>query len=64
MEELGVFGCDALSFVEWFATFRSKVVSSSSRVMQSKKFTRNLFQNAALSVDDVILYSESVPFYD
>jgi len=56
--------CDALSLVEWFATFRRKVVSSSSRVMQSKEFNRNLFQNATLSVDDVILYSESVPFYD
>lgn len=64
MEELDAFGCDALSLVEWLATFRSNVVSSSSRVMQSKKFIRNLFQNAALSVDDVILYSESVPFYD
>lgn len=64
MEELCVCGCNVVSLVECFVMFQRKVVPSSSRVMQCKTFIRNLFQNAMLGVDDVILYSESVPFYD
>lgn len=58
MEELGVFGCDALFLVEGFATFRRKVVPSSSRVKQSKTFTWNLFQNSSVGVYDAIIFTK------